>query len=98
MDSQAFYINIGINQGYYSTALVDSGCLCYGTISETLAHRLRLPRISITPRTLIQVNTSSPGAIRSVVYADIDIDGYRKKRAFFYVVPNQEDEVILGRT
>ncbi|KJZ68644.1 hypothetical protein HIM_11963 [Hirsutella minnesotensis 3608] len=98
MDSPPFYVNIGINQEYYSTALVDCGCLCYGTINEALARRLRLPRIPIEPRTLAEVITYSPGTIRGVTYADIDIDGYKKKRAFFYLIPAQEDEIILGRT
>lgn len=98
MDSQPFYVNIGINREYYSTAHVDSGCLCYGTVNEALVRKARLPRIPITPRTLDEVSTSLPGAIRGVTYADIDIDGYRKKRFFFYVIPEQKDEVLLGRT
>lgn len=98
MDSQPFYVNIGINREYYSTALIDSGCLCYGTIADALTRKLRLPRIPIIPRTLEQVNVSSPGAIRHVTYIDMDIDGYRKKRVFLYIVVGQGDEVILGRT
>ncbi|PWI63899.1 hypothetical protein PCL_04752, partial [Purpureocillium lilacinum] len=83
MDSQPFYVNIGVNREYYSIAHVDSGCLCYGTVNEALVRKARLPRIPITPRTLDEVSTSLPGAIRGVTYADIDIDGYRKKRFFF---------------
>ena len=98
MDSHPFYVNIGINREYYSTAHVDSGCLCYGTVNEALVRKARLPRIPITPRTLDEVSTSLPGAIRGVTYADIDIDGYRKKRFFFYIIPEQKDEVLLGRT
>ena len=92
------YVNIGINREHYSTVFVDSGCLCYGTINEAFARKLRLPRIPIKPRTLDEVITSLPGAIRGVTYADIDIDGYRKKRAFFYIIPGQDEDVILGRT
>lgn len=98
MDSQPFYVNVGINREYYSIANVDSGCLCYGTVNEALVRKARLPRIPITPRTLDEVSTSLPGAIRGVTYADIDIDGYRKKRFFFYIIPEQKDEVLLGRT
>ena len=98
MDSQPFYVNIGVNREYYSIAHVDSGCLCYGTVNEALVRKARLPRIPITPRTLDEVSTSLPGAIRGVTYADIDIDGYRKKRFFFYIIPEQKDEVLLGRT
>ncbi|KAJ6436495.1 retrovirus polyprotein [Purpureocillium lavendulum] len=100
MDSPPMYVNIGINREHYSTVFVDSGCLCYGTINEAFARKLRLPRIPIKPRTLDEVITSLPGAIRGVTYADIDIDidGYRKKRAFFYIIPGQDEDVILGRT
>ncbi|KAJ6436286.1 retrovirus polyprotein [Purpureocillium lavendulum] len=98
MDSPPMYVNIGINREHYSTVFVDSGCLCYGTINEAFARKLRLPRIPIKPRTLDEVITSLPGAIRAVTYADIDIDGYRKKRAFFYIIPGQDEDVILGRT
>ena len=88
MDGKPFYINFGINGIYYTRALVDTGCLCYATISQALARRLRLLRIPITPRDLEQVNTTTKGAITHVVYADIDIDGHKQKRVFFYVIPN----------
>ncbi|KAJ6439220.1 retrovirus polyprotein [Purpureocillium lavendulum] len=92
------YANIGINREYYSKVFIDCGCLCYGTVNETFVRKLRLPRIPIRPRTLDQISTSLYGAIRGVTYADIDIDGYRKNRVFFYIIPGQDDEVILGRT
>ena len=37
------------------------------------------------------------GAIREVAYTDTDIDGYKLNRVSFYVIPDQEDDVILGR-
>ena len=52
MDSNPFYINFSINGIHYTKALVDSGCLCFATISLSLASRLRLLRIPITPRDL----------------------------------------------
>ncbi|KAM4060860.1 retrovirus polyprotein [Hirsutella rhossiliensis] len=97
MDCEGLYVNFGINREYFITAFVDCGCLCYGTISERLARKLHLPRIPIKPRTLEQVNTFSPEAICAVTYFDFDIDGYQKKRAFFYVVRDQTDPVILGK-
>ncbi|KAM4057637.1 reverse transcriptase (RNA-dependent DNA polymerase) [Hirsutella rhossiliensis] len=66
-------------------------------INRRLARKLHLPRIPIKPRTLEQVNTFSPEAICAVTYFDFDIDGYQKKRAFFYVVRDQTDPVILGK-
>ncbi len=97
MDGNPFYINLGINGIHYTKALVDSGCLYFATISLSLASRLRLPCILITPRDLAQVNVIVKGAIREVAYADTDIDGHKLNRVFFYVIPDQEDNIILGR-
>lgn len=75
----------------------DSGCLCFATISLSLARRLRPPRIPITPRDLDQVNVLVNEAITHVAYTDTDIDGHKKKRVFFYVIPDQGDDVIISR-
>jgi len=98
MDTPPFCVNIGINKEYYTTALVDSACLCYGTINDGLVRKLRLPRIAIRPRSLDQVITVVAGVIRFVTYLNIDIDGYSKKRIFLYILPNQSESIILGRT
>ncbi|KAM7208834.1 hypothetical protein V8F06_014924 [Rhypophila decipiens] len=97
MDGRPFYVNFGINGTHYTKAFIDSGCLCFASISQNFARRLRLPRIPITPRDLKQVNFTAEGAITHVAYADTDIDGHKRKRVFFYVVPGQDDDVILGR-
>ncbi len=36
-------------------------------------------------------------AIREVAYVDTDIDGHKLNYVFFYVIPDQEDDVILRR-
>lgn len=77
-------------------ALVDNGCLVYATISEKLVRKLGLPRIPIIPRKLRGFNSSKLGFTDSVVYAPIDIDGHRQHRVFFYVIPNQTYDIILG--
>lgn len=98
MDSKGMYVNIGLNKENYTTAFVDCGCLTYAMMSEAFAQKTGLPRIPITPRHLAQVNITVKSAIKSVTFADIDVDGYRKNRVFFYVVPNQDDDIILGKT
>ena len=97
MDGKPFYVNFGINGIHYTKALVDSGCLCFATISLSFARRLRLPRISITLRDLAQISVTIKGAIREMAYTDTDIDGHKLNRVFFYVILNQEDNIILGR-
>ncbi len=97
MDSNPFYINFGINGIHYTKALINSGCLCFATISLSLADHLRLPHISITPCDLAQVNVTVKSAIREVAYTDTDIDGHKLNHVFFYIIPDQEDDVILRR-
>ena len=87
MDSKLFYINFGINGIYYIKAFVNSGCLCFTFISQSFARRLRLLRILITLRNLKQVNTTKRGVITYVTYVDTDINGYKRKKIFFYVIP-----------
>jgi predicted aspartyl protease len=98
MDSNPFFVNIGINNTSYTYALVDSGCLTYATMSQVYANKLRLPRIEIKPRALETVNGVIPDAITAVTYAGIDIDGYKRNRLFFYIIPDQTEDVILGKT
>jgi hypothetical protein len=95
MDVKGLYINIGINGSYYTHALLDSGCLTYRTISNRFARHLNLQHIPIKPHTLQQVNTLTKDAISKVAYIDINIDGYKRRRIFFYIIPNQEDDVLL---
>lgn len=97
MDGKGIYVNIGINRICFTKAFVDSGCLSFATISQAFSRRLRLPRIPIRPRDLEQVNVTSERAITHVVYADTDIDGHQRDRVFFYVIPGQKDDIILGR-
>ena len=77
-----------VNGIYYTKAFVDSGCLCFAIVSLSFARRLRLPRIPITLRDLEQVNVTVKDAVREVTYIDTDIDGYKRNRVFFYIIPD----------
>ena len=76
MDGPPFFVNLGINNTHYTKALIDNGYLYFATISTSLAKRLNLPRIPITPRDLGQIATTIKRGISKVTYADIDIDGF----------------------
>ncbi|KAK2005267.1 hypothetical protein LZ32DRAFT_664490 [Colletotrichum eremochloae] len=78
MDSDPFFVNIGINKLTYTYALIDSGCLTTTTISKDYTKKLH--------------------AITAVTYAEIDLNGYKRNRLFFYIIPDQTDNVILGKT
>jgi predicted aspartyl protease len=96
MDKPGFYVNIGFNGTHYTKAFVDNGCLCYMAVSEQFANRLHLPRIKIFPRSLQQFATLEKDAIREVGYTAMDIDGHKEDRVFFYIIPGQHDDVVLG--
>jgi len=51
-DVEKFYVNLRMNGIYYILALIDSGCLCYGTVSRSFANRSEIIRIDVTPRRL----------------------------------------------
>jgi hypothetical protein len=76
---------------------VDFGCLCYAIISKKHAIRLNLPRINILSRLMEGFGGKNMTIfITSVIYADVDIDGY-ERRFYFYEVPYQDYDIIFGR-
>ena len=95
MDSEPFLVDIRINGIDFTKALVDNGCLCYATISDQLATTLKLPRISIPPRILDGV-IAGQGQITHITYASVDIHGHQQSHIFFYIIPGQTEDVILG--
>jgi predicted aspartyl protease len=95
MEGGPFLVDVQFNGVHFAKALVDSGCLCYATISETFANSLDLPRIEISPRTLDGV-IANQGRITHITWATIDVHGQRQSPVYFYVIKGQMDDVILG--
>ncbi len=95
MEGKPFLVDICLNGVHFVRGPVDSLCLCYGAISERFAETLELPRIKISPRTLDGV-VPDQGKIRHITYADLDVHGVQKKRAYFYIIPDMTDDIILG--
>ncbi len=42
------------------------------------------------------MNYTAKGVITQVGYANIDIDGHKQKTVYFYIIPGQSDDVMLG--
>ena len=97
MDSHPFLVDIYFKEHCRnSQALVDSGCLCYATISESLADSLDLPRIPIPSRTLSEVTRARHSQIiDSITHALIDVPGHSQV-VMAYVIPDQTRPMILG--
>ena len=64
-------------------------------MNRSLVESLDLPRIPIIPRRLDGV-VPNLGRIDSVTYFDMDVHGHQQSRVFAYIIPNQEDEMMLG--
>jgi RNase H-like domain found in reverse transcriptase/Reverse transcriptase (RNA-dependent DNA polymerase)/Integrase zinc binding domain len=90
-------VDVLVNGIQFAKSLVDNGCLCYATVSESTAKSFDLPRIRIPTRTLDGV-VEHQGRITHITYFDMDVHGHRQHRVYAYVIPKQTDEMILGNT
>lgn len=96
IDGAPFLVSTLINKECYATTLLDTGCLSYRVIDSRFATRHNLQRFTIPP-----IEMSSFEAVTSpvteVAVIEMDIEGHREARAFFYVVPYLADyDLILG--
>ena len=96
MDQTGIYVNFGVNGLHFTRAMFDNGCHSYMAISDRLQRKLQLPTLLIRPRTLEQVAGVDYNAINRVSFFDIDIDGHRQRRVWAYVIPQMQQDVILG--
>jgi hypothetical protein len=86
MEGNPFIINVRINKNKFLRALMDSGCLCYATISKKHAIRFNLPRIDIPSRLMEEFKRKNITiSITNVIYANVNIDGY-EQRFYFYEI------------
>ena len=97
MECPLFYTSTIINDTATATTLVDDRSQSYAQISESLVRKLSLPLLDVVPRILGGVIKGPTTVIRHVTYLSLDIGGVKPARMFAYVVPNQHEELILGR-
>ena len=76
IDGEPFIVSTRVNGIYYAKTLVDSRCLAYSTVSQRFARKWRLERISITPRPLMELISTTKSAISKVAYIDINLNGH----------------------
>lgn len=66
-------------------------------MNERLAKSCDLPRLEL-PRSLrLDGVVANQGQITHATYFDLDVHGHQQSRVFAYIIPNQIDEMILGR-
>lgn len=96
MNTSPFLVNALINDLTMMQALVDNGCLCSGIIDDKLASQVKLPRISIAPRSLetAEIATVDKPIVKDITYISLDLDGLVTPKLWLYIVPNSAHQMI----
>lgn len=99
MNTTSFSVNALINDIHMVQALVDNGCLCSGIINDALVSKLKLPRFSISPRSLQTAEDSAPRkpTVNSITYIKLDLDGHLTPKLWLYIIPHSTHTMILGK-
>lgn len=96
MNRAPFLVSTMINKECYIKTLLDTGCLSYGIIDSRFATRHRLQCVPISPIEMSSFE-GERSPVTEVVVVEIDIDGYKEAKVFFYIVLRLEDyDLILG--
>lgn len=99
MDKKPILVSALVNGVATSQALVDSGCLVYGIVSNRFVQHYQLSCVQIEPRHLQSVEGVTEDAVSRIVSFDLDIGGHQQRQAYAYVVPKIEGyEMILGKS
>ena len=97
MESPLFHTTAFINEVAAVYTLVDDGSQSYAQINEAYARKLSLPLLEVDPKTLGGVFKGTITTIRHVTYFSLDIGGIKTTKVFAYVVPQQQEKLILGK-
>ena len=97
MGAEGTYIDVTLNKSIFTSAFVDSGCLCLSTISLRTALRCKATILPVTPRPVAQVvNDPNPPIISRLASFNIGFGGY-DETIWSYIVPDQTEDLILGQ-
>lgn len=76
--------------------MVDTGCLCFSVINESLVRKYGLYSEKIATRHLRLADGSKAVEIKKIAHIKLDIDG-RIEQIWGYVMPNLSFPIILGK-
>ena len=87
-----------MNDIYLVQPLADTGCLTNAMVSERFARKSGMDLLDVEPRALWQVvkDQGKPPIIQQVAKFRIDVQGHSVPM-WAFVLPGQEEEMILGR-
>jgi hypothetical protein len=97
MEVPLFYTHSIINGKAVVKTLIDNGSQAYASIREDIARKNRFELLDITPRQAIGWTSSNSAIIQQVASFEFDVGGIGRRKAWAYVVPNQGEDLILGR-
>ena len=99
INHEGMYIDAVVNGIHLVQLLADTGCLTNAIVSEQFARKAGMTLLDVEPRRLHQVieERASPSIISQVAKFQMDIYGCLAP-AWAYVVPGQEEELILARS
>ncbi|KAI0991969.1 hypothetical protein K3495_g16217 [Podosphaera aphanis] len=97
METAPMMVEVQVNDVNYEKALIDTGNTCYITISGKMAQKLALPTQKLgRPRQVQGVSYGMNEVITHISWAKIDIGGFQIKKAYMYVIPKQQQDIIIG--
>jgi hypothetical protein len=97
MECVLFHTTALVDDYYQIRTLIDDGAACYAAINERLAQRLKLPMVDIDTRQIEGVIGGATAHLDKVTTFTLDISGLKTTKAWAYIVPNQSEDLILGR-
>jgi predicted aspartyl protease len=77
--------------------LIDNGAQSYASIQEKVAREAKLKLLDISPRQAMGWLSGPATLITQVAQFEMDVGGLGHKTVFAYVVPDQSEDLILGR-
>ena len=95
MQSNLFHTTAFIDGYNQLCTLMDPGSSIYASIAKTHVDRLKLKTLDIPPRTVTGFLNNVTGTISKVATFSLDIGGIHNS-IWAYVVPNQEEDLMLG--
>ena len=97
MDGPSFTVSTIVNNKHVTTALIDTGCSCYGVMTRSYALKHNLQRIKIGGQKIEGFDPGITIEVNEVAFASLKIGGHVDEHAFFYLVPQLTDyDIILG--
>lgn len=96
IDTKPFCVSTLLNRQSNASAMIDSGCLTYGLISESVVSYYQLQRIPIVPRIIEGWDGRGDSSSQAIAHLTVDIGG-QPSEVYLFIVSQLDYDIILGR-